>query len=60
MQIGQLVKFRDPHTEAEAAERFVVVELRDARILVQCANHEFYSWQIKPQAAYFATDLVPV
>jgi hypothetical protein len=56
MNVGDCVQFVAPSAD-EVGDRFVVVELRGPRVLVQVAD-----WQlgaIVPTAAYLAKDLQP-
>jgi hypothetical protein len=52
---GDVVKFAQPMSDAEQIQRFVVVELRGPRVLVQDLVTDM---AIKPQAVYLASDLV--
>ena len=54
MQISQQVKFAAPLTADEATERFVVVELRGERVLVEF----ICDMPIRPTFVYIAADLV--
>lgn len=54
MHNGQTVKFSNPTNEAERAERFIVLELRGPRVLVEF----ICDMSIKPTAAYLADDLI--
>lgn len=51
---GMRVRFARPRTQDEALERFVVLELRDQRVLValEC------DLSIKPTFVYLASDLI--
>jgi hypothetical protein len=54
LQVGQEVRFAEPMSADEASERFVVVELRGPRVLVEF----ICDMAIKPQSVYLAADLV--
>jgi hypothetical protein len=54
LQVGQEVRFAEPMSADEATERFVVVELRGPRVLVEF----ICDMAIKPQQVYLAADLV--
>ena len=51
--LGARVKFRDPATADEASERYVILELRGDRVLVEY----ICDMQIKPQFVYPLADL---
>lgn len=53
MRIGDVVRFRNPMTDDERVERFVVVEPRGARVLVRFVC----DLPIAPTFVYLATDL---
>lgn len=53
-QVGQTVKFLVPTTDDEAAERFIVRELRGPRVLVEY----MCDMGIRPTFVYLASDLV--
>jgi hypothetical protein len=55
MPIGGVVKFRAPMSSDEAQERFVVIEHRGERVLVEFVC----DMAIRPQSVYLADDLEP-
>ena len=57
MKVGTVVKFVAPVNADEAAERMVVVDDRDSRVLVQHIGG-FEDWSIKPQTVYAVAELV--
>ena len=56
MNIGETVRFSNPLTPDEAAERFTVLEIRGDRVLVEfiCSMH------LLPTFVYLLSDLEPV
>lgn len=54
MQVGDVVRFAAPETEDEKSERFVVLELRGERTLVEFVCE----MNIKPTFVYRTADLV--
>jgi len=54
MRIGDIVRFREPLDDFEKEERFVVIELRGLRVLVEAQIPMF----IKPQCSYLVSDLI--
>ena len=57
MKKNQIVKFAEPIDEDEPNERFVVLEDREDRVLVEAASG-FELWNVKPTYVYPARDLV--
>ena len=55
MQVKQIVKFKEPKTEAEAKERFKVVWIDKDRICVQLLSYDF---TIKPTNVYNVEDMI--
>lgn len=54
LPLGSIVKFRVPQSEDEAQERFVVVEHRGERILVEY----ICDMALKPQSVYLGSELM--
>ncbi len=50
----RIVKFREPKTDSEAQERFVVLEDNGSRLLVQA----ICDMNFKPTYVYLAADMV--
>ena len=57
VSVGSVVKFGDPQSEDERAERFVVRELRGERVLVEDLQS---AAAIKPTFVYLLGDMVLV
>ena len=57
VSVGSVVKFGDPQSEDERAERFVVRELRGERVLVEDLQS---AAAIKPTFVYLLSDMVLV
>jgi hypothetical protein len=60
MQIGDVVKFREPLNEAEAQERYRVVDVVGAygSVKVSDATGKFHGWIVEPVFTFRAADLV--
>ena len=56
MNTGTVVQFREPLNAEERKERFLVLEDRTKRLLVQ--DLAFAHWPIAPTAVYRASDLM--
>jgi hypothetical protein len=56
MKRGQIVKFAQPEDAEEAAERYIVIEDRDTRVLL-VAESGFEDWYIQPTFVYDVEDL---
>lgn len=56
MQVGNLVRFANPLTTAEQSERFVVLEMRGDRVLVEFVC----TMTIRPTFVYLLSDLTTV
>ena len=56
MNTGTVVQFREPLNTEERKERFLVLEDRTKRLLVQ--DLAFAHWPIAPTAVYRASDLM--
>lgn len=54
LQVGQTVRFTEPKSPDEETERFIVLELRGDRVLVEFVC----DMRIKPTHVYLAADLV--
>lgn len=54
MKAGDIVKFHTPLTEEEVTALFVIVEMRDERVLVKKVNSRL---AIVPQSVFFVSDL---
>lgn len=54
MNVGDVVRFAVPQTEEERVERFIVLELRGPRVLVEF----ICDMSIKPTFTYPAEDLI--
>jgi hypothetical protein len=54
LQVGQTVRFAAPESPDEEAERFIVLELRGDRVLVEF----ICNMRIKPTHVYLVADLV--
>ena len=52
--VGQTVKFAVPNSPDEETERFIVLELRGDRVLVEF----ICDMRIKPTSVYLVTDMV--
>lgn len=59
MKVGQTVKFANPQNAEEQAERFVVIEIRGDRALLEYITG-FNGWSIKPQVVYEVSELLAV
>lgn len=57
MNTGDIVKFAQPLTADEAAERFRVTEPRGDRMLVEMVD-ESRHWAIVPTFVYLTADMV--
>lgn len=55
LDVGQTVRFREPLTDDEREERFIVIELRGERVLVEF----ICDMNIKPHHVYLMADLTP-
>ena len=53
--VGQTVQFAAPLSDDEADERFVVIELRGPRVLVEFVCE----MNLRPQSVYLIEDLIP-
>ena len=53
MQVGNLVRFANPLTTAEQSERFVVLEMRGDRVLVEFVC----PMTIRPTFVYLLSDI---
>lgn len=49
-------RFKTPITSAEETERFVIIEDRDLRVLVECINYKNHA--IQPTFVYLKSDLI--
>ena len=54
LAIGQVVQFAHPLTDDEKVERFLVLELRGDRVLVEF----ICDWLVRPTFSYLESDLV--
>lgn len=54
MNLNQVVKFKEPMSKDEAAERFVIVEVRGDRVLVELVCE----MTIRPTFVYMAEEMV--
>lgn len=57
MKPGTVVQFKEPLNEEERRERFLVLEDREERLLVQ--DLALAHWPIPPTAVYRKSDLMP-
>jgi hypothetical protein len=54
IEVGDIVKFVSPHTQDETTERFVILEHRGPRVLVEAVC----DMKMKPAFVYLAKDLI--
>ncbi len=57
MKTGQQVKLSKCVETGDDVARFVIMELRGDRVLVQSCDSRFDSWAIKPTFVYLVADL---
>jgi hypothetical protein len=55
LTVSQTVKFTNIVELGDDLHRFIVIELRDDRVLVELVC----DWNIKPQSVYLVSDLMP-